>query len=416
MDIHKRFKCGNKIWSVSALNIVTVLYFCKQSFTNFATAVGFSTSIMAGIILIPFLILFGLIFLKNIKNIKWDGIILYFLCIIFFIITIKIHPEYSERYLDIYNNGRFSALAIFSLGAGIYTYYIIRMFDGDTDELYNVFKKIPYIIFFLNLGTLINRSSVYAMDFGYQMEMAAILFMAQYLYEEKKITKLILSFCAIFFGIIYGARATVLGYVVFIFLYMIWQKKVTFKKLILICIGIIGAILYNSQKFMIWLYELICSLGLESRTLYLIASGNVLAADTARQERIWPVLINLLKNSKFFKMYGAFGDRYYLNPHYPYAHNIILEILVTFGKGAGGLILIYILVRFIFTCIKDKETGGLMTLIFGSFSICRLMVSSSFWIEPYFWAFLAIMVNSKIQMKDTDILVGKYDILRKEET
>ena len=92
-------------------------------------------------------------------------------------------------------------------------------------------------------------------------------------------------------------------------------------------------------------------------------------------------------------MYGAYGDRYFLNPHYPYAHNIIYEILITFGKCLGGIILICIVFNFIKVCIKNKNQKGLMTLIFGSFSISRLLISSSFWIEPYFWAFLAIMVN-----------------------
>ena len=154
-----------------------------------------------------------------------DGILLYILCAVFFAVTIEIHPEYMNRFRDIYNDGRFSAYSVFALGAGIYTYYIIRLYNGNADNLYNTFRMIPYIIFFLNLGTLINRSAEYAMDFGYQMEMAAILFLAQYLDEKQKPHKLIFSFVAIFLGVIYGARATILGYVIFIALYMIWKTR-----------------------------------------------------------------------------------------------------------------------------------------------------------------------------------------------
>lgn len=401
MDIIKTLKWNDYFYDVSILSVITVLYFCKQSFTNFATAIGISTSIVAALILIPFLVLFGIHFIVHLRYIKWDAIVLYILCILLFIVTIKIHPEYANRYEDVYNNGRFSARAIFSLGAGIYTFYIIRLFGSDMRKLYNVFKIVPYIVFFLNLGTLINRSSEYAMDFGYQMGMAAILFIAQFLYEEeRKIGKLVFSFLAIFFGIIYGARATVLGYVVFIALFMVWQKRMTLKKGILLCIGVIGGILYSSRSFMMWLYNFIYSLGLNSRTLYLIASGDVLSADTARQERIWPVLNSVLKESSLFKMYGAFGDRYYLNPHYPYAHNIIYEMLFTFGKFFGSIILISIIITFVLVCIRNKSEGGLMALIFGSFSICRLLISSSFWTEPYFWAFLATLVNCCIYYRN----------------
>ena len=401
MDIYWKLKYRNHSCKFSVLSVIVILYFCKQSCTNFATAIGISTKITAGLILIPFVCLVIYFSLVRIQDIKWDGILLYILCAVFFAVTIEIHPEYMNRFRDIYNDGRFSAYSVFALGAGIYTYYIIRLYNGNADNVYNTFRMIPYVIFFLNLGTLINRSAEYAMDFGYQMEMAAILFLAQYLDEKQKPHKLIFSFVAIFLGVIYGARATILGYVIFIALYMIWKNQMTLKKGFLICVGIIGVILYNSRTFMIFLYNYISSMGLHSRTLYLIASGDVLAADTARQERIWPVLNEVLKNSSIFKMYGAYGDRYFLNAHYPYAHSIIYEMLITFGKLLGGIILICIFINFFTIILKDKTKGGLMTLIFGSFSICRLMISSSFWIEPYFWAFIAIMVNCKLNNQAT---------------
>lgn len=85
-----------------------------------------------------------------------------------------------------------------------------------------------------------------------------------------------------------------------------------------------------------------------------------------------------------------------MNPHYPYAHNIVYEMLMTFGKFFGSIILIIIVIGFILACVRNRSYGGLMVLIFGSFSICRLMISSSFWNEPYFWAFLAAMINCGI--------------------
>lgn len=378
----------------SLLSLVIILYMCKQSCTNFATAVGFSTSITSGVILIAFLLLFLVYFFTNLKEIRWDGIVILLACAVFFIITIQIHPEYRPRYEDIYNNGRFSASSVFGIGGALYVYYLFRMYGENTDAIYESYKIIPFLIFFLNLPTLIVRSSEYAMDFGYQMEMAAILFLVQYLYEGRnKIGKLILSLVAMLFGVLYGARASIIGYMLFILLYLMWKKRITIGRIFLLIAGILGVIVYNSQTIMMAIYNFFSSFGLHSRTLYLIASGDILASDYSRQERIWPVLTELLENSSLFKMYGAYGDRYYINTYYPYAHNIVLEVLVTFGKFFGGIMLLLILINFIKTCKRDKGTGGLLTLAFGCFSVCRLMVSSSFWEEPYFWAFLAMMVN-----------------------
>ncbi len=378
---------------ISLLSIITFLYMCKSSFTNCATAIGVSTTITAGVILISAIGLLLFYTLANLKDIRFDGIFLVLACVAFFANTIEIHPEYIYRYQDIYNEGRFSAAAVFGLGAGIYTYYIFRLYGTDVELIYDTYKPIPYFIFFLNIPTMLKGSYAYAMDFGYQMELAAILFLVQYLHGDKKKGKLILSGFAMFFGVIYGARASILGYLVFIVFYLIWKKKATVERIIFLGVAISGTLIYNSRIIMMGMYNWISSMGIESRTLYLIATGDILASDYARQNKIWPVLTKLINESSLFKVYGAFGDRYYLSPLYPYAHNMVLEILVTFGKFFGGIILILIVYHFIKTCVRNRGTGGILTLAFGCFCICRLMFSSSFWMEPYFWVFLAMMVN-----------------------
>ncbi len=389
-----RFKIGKDVnKDISLLSIITFLYMCKSSFTNCATAIGFSTTITAGVILISALGILLLYTLGNLKGIRFDGIFLILACLAFFAITIEIHPEYSYRYQDIYNGGRFSAASVFGLGAGIYTYYIFRLYGTDVELIYETYKPIPYFIFFLNIPTMLKGSYDYAMDFGYQMELAAILFLVQYLHEDKKKRKLIFSILAMLFSVVYGARASILGYLVFIVFYLIWKKEATVERIIFLGVMIAGALIYNSRIIMMGMYNFISSMGIESRTLYLIATGDILASDYARQDKIWPVLTKLINESSLFKVYGAFGDRYYLSPNYPYAHNMVLEILVTFGKFFGGIILILIVYHFIKTCVRNRGTGGILTLAFGCFCLCRLMFSSSFWMEPYFWVFLAMMVN-----------------------
>ena len=119
-----------------------------------------------------------------------------------------------------------------------------------------------------------------------------------------------------------------------------------------------------------------------------------------------------------FKMYGAFGDRYYLPSYYPYAHNLFFEIMLTFGKFFGSIIFITLIYSFLKTFIENKEFEGLLVIATGSFSICRLMFSTSFWTEPYFWAFIALLYNCRYKrmMKNlatsemTDVMYGKYKV------
>lgn len=398
MDKEITIKINNKKLSISILSVIAFLYFSKPSFLNFSRVIGFSLPVTTKIILIPCLLL--LIYYTAVKprNICWDGIALILLALLFFYITIKLHPEYEDRYNDIYNNGRFSSSSVFKFGAGIYCYYIIRLFKFDSDKLYKLFSYLPFAILFLNIGRLIIHDAEYRMDFGYQMEIVAMLFLLQYLNDENSHrTKLYCSIIIMFLGVIYGARASIIGYIIFILLFILWKKKVTARQFVLIVLGLLSACIYNSQSIMTYIYNWILNLGINSRTLYLIASGDIMSADTSRQDRIWPLLINYINELSFFNIPGAYTDRYLLPSYYPYAHNIFLEIIVTFGKCFGGILIISIILLAIIS-FKNKNKNGALVLVFGSFSISRLFFSSSIWIEPYFWAFLAIMINSILEL------------------
>ena len=71
------FRIGDKKIEISLLDLMVVLYFCRSSLVNFATAVGISTYIVAGLVLIPFSVIFVYYFITHLGEIKWDAIILY---------------------------------------------------------------------------------------------------------------------------------------------------------------------------------------------------------------------------------------------------------------------------------------------------------------------------------------------------
>ena len=388
---------GNLKVNISLKCVLAYIYICRSSFLVFARQFSLS-AIVGGAILVSFFFILMVYTFLEYKNICWDGIILVILAALFFYITIKIHPEYAYRYEDAIHDGHNSAKAVFHFGSAIYFYYIIRLFKNSEEELYNLYKAVAYTILFFDIWALYNRSAAYKMTFGYQMEMAAILFMMQFLRDKKKHC-LILSFFTIMLGVLYGSRACILGYVVFIAIYFMWKRRLNMRQLFIVILGIIAALAYSSLTVMRALYELFASLGFKSRTLYYIANGNILSGDQARQKFIWPKLMENLKQMPIFKMYGAFGDRTLLSVKWVYAHNFIFEILLTFGFIIGGTFLVWMIIRFILIIRKKKDLGGLMTIVFGSFALCRLFFSSSFWMEHYFWGFVAMLVNCHVKKK-----------------
>ncbi|WP_270816069.1 O-antigen ligase family protein [Hungatella effluvii] len=400
---------GARRIEINIIDAVAFLFFTRTSLINFFSFFGIRTYYIAGIVVVFMTALLIIATITDYKNIKWDGVVLIISAILFFSITIRIHPEYQERFDDIYNNGRFSAQSVFSVGAGIYAYYIIRLFENNIEKLYRVFSVIPCVVAIGNIVLIITRVSEYRMDFGYHMSFAAILFMGQYLYIKKNRFTLIFSIGCMLLGVLYGSRACVIGYIVFITMYIIWEKKVTTRKIIIMILFCIVAIALSSPAILMGLYNIFSSIGVKSRTLYLLATGNV-SFDMARQERLWPILIGVLNESPFTKIHGAYADRFFLPSYYPYAHNIALEILITFGKLLGGVILLIMILDYTYVFRNDKGKGGLLVISFGCFSICRLLVSTSFWIEPYFWAFLAMMVNVSKEHKKINPRLDKRGV------
>jgi len=386
--------------NISVICAIAFLYFTRYSFLSFATTFSISTALVGGSMMILFLALLFYYTLSNPSRIPWDGVLIVFLILLFFQITILIHPEYQYRFDDAYHDGRFSAQKIFQFGAGLYTYFLIRLFRRSKGKLYKLFSVIAYVILFFDIWVaFIGRSEEYSMSFGYQMALAAIIFLARYLEESKQKIHLLLSLFCIGMGVLYGSRACVITYVLFAVVYMLWKGKFEWKHLLIGALGLMAAISINSTAIMKIVYKAAASIGFQSRTLYMLSVGDIMGTDSSRQVRLWPVLIEQLKNMPFYKGMWAYGDRTLFPTYYGYCHNFILEILVTFGILVGGAFLLWMFIGFIRTIRHNKDTNGLMTVVFGCFALAKLSFSNTFWQEPYFWTFIAMLVNCAAQRR-----------------
>lgn len=154
-------KFNNHKVKLNLLNMITVLYFCRIPIINFFQGFEVGTTIVVAVIVLLLIGTFLMYFFTNLKKIQWDGILLVLSILIFFEITIVIHPEYIKYY----STELFSAKSVFEFGAAIYAYYIIKMNRYDTENLYDVFGVIAFIIFIANIGTFINRNAEYDMAF-----------------------------------------------------------------------------------------------------------------------------------------------------------------------------------------------------------------------------------------------------------
>lgn len=134
--------------------------------------------------------------------------------------------------------------------------------------------------------------------------------------------------------------------------------------------------------------------------MYLLNDSSGL--DTSGRDSIYgTVLIGIGKN--FFTGIGLMNDRNLLGGLY--THNLILEILLSFGVFFGGVILLAIFYLIFKAYQKTKNTDLFPYMcIFFSCTIVKLMISGSFIAEPLLYMFFGFCVSSirRSRLKDTE--------------
>ena len=113
-----KIKLGGKEIDISFLCLILFSYLARRPFLTFGKFFNV-TAVIAGLALLLF---FGslIIYTLGARRVCWDGIILVIIMALFFYITYLVHPEYHDRFVDIYKEGAHSAKAVVTMWAGIY--------------------------------------------------------------------------------------------------------------------------------------------------------------------------------------------------------------------------------------------------------------------------------------------------------
>lgn len=372
------------------------------------TKLGLETGLFRNIILFFIASVPLIVFFINIRqfNEKQYGawIVLYIAVIFSILVTLLLYPERMDY---IVRTG-YGIDRVIKPECAIFAYLFFSIVDRPEDIIEVVRKFCVYDFIFLIVLQLVPRlisgyfSDVnyegiivkrpYSLSFGYSMLLPVIVFL--YIFITRK--KILYLICAFLGGVtifLYGNRGALGMIIIFLCLMTIdniRECKDTsykiFKIMIVSLLAIVGVLFLN--KIVIELVHILHSFGIESRTLNFLAAGDIL--DTSGRDVLWDAVIKAIHKQGAFG-YGFFGDRPFVGPiHYVgYAHNIFLELVVSFG--VIGIVIIakicFDSIYMLFVC-KDKKWRQVF-IIFFSVS-CQLLISMSMWYVMEFWAMLAI--------------------------
>ena len=323
--------------------------------------------------------------------------------ILFFAITLIVHPEYEPWYA----RSDYGVLDyVLKPSAGIYIYLLIRLIDNPKQIKQTIkISAIPMYIYFglfviqaLRRGYWIDISNKgyerhvsYNLSLGYNVLIFTLPFLYDF-FEKKRPYDLAGAAIGMFIMLVAGSRGPFLDIAIFVLLYVmlkIWNAKTRIVVMFAIIAG--AALLWFAYPYILQgLAKLMDSLHVSSRFLTKLMAGTI--TDDNHRAEIWAAAIRMIRTRPLG--YGAMGSRHVLYKYIYVAHphDFFLEVLIDFGVVVGTVIILWLLrwtVRLF--KMKDMDEWKAVFLIFFA-RACQLLVSLTFWHSIGLWGVLAVGV------------------------
>ena len=251
--------------------------------------------------------------------------------------------------------------------------------------IYNV--SCIYIVFLLiyMVTVYVRNSTVYSdyidyLGFAYY-SIPALLFIINYYFEKRSKIALVFIGAGFLYLAICGTRGPVLCTFVFLVYCVLkdWKQGDMKRKLVILII-LIGcfAILMNMRNIALYLYPIFQRNGFSTRFFLFFLNKLDITDLTGRDYIRDTVLQNI--NQHLVLGAGIMGDReLFGSSNQGYSHNLILEVLNSFGVPLGFLLLVLLFGLIVVAFIKTKsKIYREFIAVYTVASIVKLMFSASF--------------------------------------
>lgn len=194
----------------------------------------------------------------------------------------------------------------------------------------------------------------------------------------------------------FGTRGPLVCIVLFAVIYVLLIKKTKRPWLYRTIVLMMGVVVYSFlNEFLLFMAGVTSSLGMSDRIFRLALEGTFTQGENSSDER-W-MIMNTIKNelsrNDFSSLWGH-GFTGFWDKLGGYPHNVIYEILLTFGLVFGAIIIIYLLSLFIRAYTKNQNAsvrGFFLVLLTCGF--IKLLMSNTFLSEPFFFMLIGYCIN-----------------------
>jgi len=393
-----QIKVGNKSIKASYLGFITLLfiYWCDRTILSYFKGFIDSSEVLLSVYSFFVLSITVICWLFIIKDVINNISILDLVIICFFVsfYIVSIYDANTKIYaLENANIFFFTALPLYFLG---------KIFPRGEEEKEKVFDflyiasfwgvvlAILYTFYVLFTGR--NWTGADNMAHAYSV-LFSLLYIIWYKGNKLKKSNTIIIIIGFAYLVAMGTRGALLAALVWWLVCFLIQKENGRTKKILVISGIILLAIFVisglMQSIIVSLFGVFSKLGLNIRIFEYYLSHDI--GNANGRELIYSNLSRYI--SEVDGISGFFYDRVANNG--VYAHNIFIELLVDFGKVFGGL-LIALLVFMIYGGVRraNDNNSREFILLFVVGILIKLMLSSSFLNEPFFFFMLGLLANN----------------------
>lgn len=232
---------------------------------------------------------------------------------------------------------------------------------ADTDKMHVAYSLLPHVLFLL--WSFLRGFNLWGLLFGLLGTLMLIAYGTR------------------------GPLACILFFVVFYFFFFMRFRYAVIVKGIFIVLILIAVLFLDDLLFAF--KELLDLFSMSSRIIDKYLSGDLL--NDSNRSIIKDILFNAMDNDGGFFGLGLFGSHKY---GIIYAHNLVIDLIVSFGYVPGALITLTLFVLVLMAFLvpaTDKEREFLLFLI--ALSIVKLMLSNTFILEPYIYGLIGFCVS-----------------------
>lgn len=374
--------------------LLVLVFWSQHTILKFATEflerLPFFSRFSGYIVPFLFISLFLLSWPHIIRQVRIPDILFVLSIVLVVVMTLLIYPD-SSSYINV------ELWRIFGLAVPLYFVGVIYDHEETKRDLYwasliGVVAMFVYQLYKLGTGRELEEDG---MNASYNT-LPSIMYLIYWAIANKGIKNWFVALSASAVSFVFGTRGPILAIIIFLSIGTIYKvlkiKNVAVKIVIILAIFVSVTYIVSGDTLVtlaVYLSEKFEEIGFSTRIFDFFIEEQL--AESEGREKISEVVILAIKQKPLLG-YGFMGDRFVTGG--PYAHNIILEFLCSFGVLFGGIasVLSIAVPLVAITRFRGTNISWMLTMLVCMMFV-KLFVSSSYVFEANFFLLLGVSVN-----------------------